>query len=314
MPYWAWIVVAFGGAAAWGFAIVLNKRTLQYLDPIALNLILGVPVLVLLAIVSGVLTLTGAWNLGFGMTWQAFGYISASSVVTWLIAFNAYYLVLRRGTLGVLTPILATDTLFTAVFAVLLLGSRLGGMVIAGLVVSMLGVVLLSHWMDGEPDAAAVGAAAGAAAPAPQRAVVALARVAAVGWGLGPVFIELATSSLGGVSLTMILQSQAMGALLLLPIVWRRHRITVRPLQRRERRLVARLVLITAVIETFFAVSYYMLISQIGSVLTVLIIASSPVFSILGGRWLLGERYRWKLAIGAAVTLAGVIIATLQVT
>jgi len=391
-PFWFWVLIAFGVAAAWGFTVVLNKRTLQYVDPFALNMIMRVPTIVLLAIVASVLTLTGAWDLGFGMTWAAFGYITLSAVVTWLIAFNSYYLVLRLGALGVVTPIMATDPLFTAVFAVILLGSGLGTLVIVGLVVSTAGVVLLSHWMetsstpaveppvggDGVPAtgleseatrirgaaltappetasaasagpgaaaaSAATGATAGSAAGADpggggtaprslrgrdtpaviasatvgksaarlRAEVIGLALVAAAGWGLGPVVIEMATRSVGGASVTMMLQSQTMGLLMLLPIVWRRHRIAVRRLLRNERRLVIRLVLTTSVLEMIFAVFYYILIDEIGAVLTVLIIASSPVFAILGGMWLLGERYGWKLAIGAIVTLAGVAIATLQ--
>jgi len=109
-----------------------------------------------------------------------------------------------------------------------------------------------------------------------------------------------------------MLQSQVMGLLMLLPIVWRRHRVVVRRLTGPEWRLVVRFVLIASVLEAYFALAYYLLIDEIGSVLTVLIIASSPVFAILGGMRFLGERYSWKLAIGAGVTLAGVVLATLQ--
>jgi drug/metabolite transporter (DMT)-like permease len=342
VSFWVWVLLAFGAAAAWGLTVVINKRTLQYIDPFALNLIMRVPTIVLIAGAATLLTVTGIWDLGFGVTWASFAWITASAVVTWLIAFNAYYLVLRLGALGVVTPIMATDPLFTAVFAVILLNAAPGPLVIGGLVVSTAGVVLISRWM--EPRAAASPAAAplepladvGQAGPpplaplvaesapppdpaAPEKSaarlrfdVIALALVAAVGWGLGPVFIELATESLGAASATMMLQSQTMGLLMLLPIVWRRHRVVVRRLTRPEWRLVARFVLVASVLEAYFAVAYYLLIDEIGSVLTVLIIASSPVFAILGGMRFLGERYTWKLAIGAAVTLIGVILATLQ--
>jgi drug/metabolite transporter (DMT)-like permease len=336
VSFWVWVLLAFGAAAAWGLTVVVNKRTLRYVDPFALNLIMRVPTIALIAVVATVLTATGAWDLGFGMTSGSFAWITASAVVTWLLAFNAYYLVLRLGALGVVTPIMATDPLFTAVFAVILLNAAPGALVIAGLVVSTAGVVLISRWMEPRADESSAAvtleplADAGQAGPpplapalvdqvAPQKSaarlrfdVIALALVAAAGWGLGPVFIELATESLGAASATMMLQSQTMGLLMLLPIVWRRHRVVVRRLTRPEWRLVVRLVLIASVLEAYFAVAYYLLIDEIGSVLTVLIIASSPVFAILGGMRLLGERYSWKLAIGAAVTLAGVAIATLQ--
>jgi drug/metabolite transporter (DMT)-like permease len=373
VSFWVWVLLAFGAAAAWGLTVVINKRTLQYVDPFALNLIMRVPTIALIAVAATLLTATDAWELGFGMTWGAFAWITASAVVTWLIAFNAYYLVLRLGALGVVTPIMATDPLFTAVFAVMLLSAAPGPLVIAGLVVSTVGVVLISRWM--EPRAGAVPTAAtlepladaGQAGPSPAAPllvepaapllteaaaippgtgppppahtprpsaetpssspgpatpeksaarlrfdVIALALLAAAGWGLGPVFIELATESLGAASATMMLQSQTMGLLMLLPIVWRRHRVVMRRLTRPEWRLVVRFVLIASVLEAYFAVAYYLLIDEIGSVLTVLIIASSPVFAILGGMRFLGERYSWKLAIGAAVTLVGVAIATLE--
>ncbi len=360
VPFWVWVLLAFGAAAAWGLTVVINKRTLQYVDPFALNLIMRVPTIALIAVAAALLTVTDAWELGFGMTWGAFAWITASAVVTWLIAFNAYYLVLRLGALGVVTPIMATDPLFTAVFAVMLLSAAPGPLVIGGLVVSTAGVVLISRWMEPRPGAVPTAAAlepladAGQAGPPPAAPllseppvplltdaaaalsagtarppsagpvppaksaarlrfdVIALALLAAAGWGLGPVFIELATESLGAASATMMLQSQTMGLLMLLPIVWKRHRVVMRRLTRPERRLVVRFVLIASVLEAYFAVAYYLLIDEIGSVLTVLIIASSPVFAILGGMRFLGERYSWKLAIGAAVTLVGVAIATLQ--
>jgi drug/metabolite transporter (DMT)-like permease len=366
VSFWVWVLLAFGAAAAWGLTVVINKRTLQFVDPFALNLIMRVPTIALIAVAATLLTVTGAWDLGFGVTWASFAWITASAVVTWLIAFNAYYLVLRLGALGVVTPIMATDPLFTAVFAVILLNAAPGPLVIGGLVVSTVGVVLISRWMEPRADASSTAVAlepladvgqagpppvaplraepaplftdpapplaadtappfadpappqsAGPAAPEKSAArlrfdVIALALLAAAGWGLGPVFIELATESLGAASATMMLQSQTMGLLMLLPIVWRRRRVTVRRLTRPEWRLVVRFVLIASVLEAYFAVAYYLLIDEIGSVLTVLIIASSPVFAILGGMRFLGERYSSKLAIGAAVTLVGVAIATLE--
>ena len=45
--------------------------------------------------------------------------------------------------------------------------------------------------------------------------------------------------------------------------------------------------------------------------LTTLIIATSPIFAILGGMVFLRERLGARLALGAAITLAGVFLATL---
>ncbi len=49
VSFWVWVLLAFGAAAAWGLTVVVNKRTLQYVDPFALNLIMRVPTIALIA-------------------------------------------------------------------------------------------------------------------------------------------------------------------------------------------------------------------------------------------------------------------------
>ena len=66
-----------------------------------------------------------------------------------------------------------------------------------------------------------------------------------------------------------------------------------------------------ACLNALFSVLFYVLIAEIGPVLTTLIIATSPIFAILGSMVFLRERLGARLAIGAAVTLAGVFLATL---
>jgi drug/metabolite transporter (DMT)-like permease len=305
--------------------VVVNKRTLRFVDPIALNAILRVPTLIIMAAFIVPLTLLHGWSLGFNMTWAAAGYIALAAMVTWLIAFNTYYLALRLGTVGVVTPIMATDPVFTALFAVIFLGATLGRLVMGGLIIATAGVVLLSRQVEQEP---AVGPDAQVSALVPSGSpttsahkipgllgtkptVVVLAVVAAAGWGLAPVLIQEAQRALGGNSASMMMLSQAIGFALVLPLVVARRRVIVRPLRPGERRLLGSLILTSAVLETVFAVAFYILIDHIGAVLTVLIIATSPIFSIIGGVLLLKERYTRSLAIGAAITLSGVVLAIL---
>lgn len=319
--YAVWICLAFAVAACWGLTVVINKRTLSLVDPIALNVILRAPTLAIMLIVVVPLTALHGWDLGFAMTWEAAGYIALSATVTWLVAFNTYYLALRLGSVGVVTPIMATDPVFTALFAVLILGAALTNMVLAGLVVATAGVALLSRQSEEEPvvgpdaqvvTADAAGGQHGAHDALRERLmVVALAVVTAAGWGLGPVLIERAQRALGGNSASMMLMSQAIGLVLVLPIVLARRRVLLRPLREGERRLLISLVLASAALEAVFAIAYYFLIDNIGAVLTVLIIATSPVFSILGGVLLLKEQYGRGLAVGASLTLAGVAMAIL---
>ena len=71
------------------------------------------------------------------------------------------------------------------------------------------------------------------------------------------------------------------------------------------------MLLVTAgALEAVFAVLYYLIIEAIGAVLTLLITATSPVFAIIGGAIFLKEPVGKRLAIAAAVTIGGVVIAT----
>lgn len=314
------MLVAFLSALCWGVIVVINKRTLHFVDPIALNFFLRLPSIVFIGAATSLLTLLKLWDVGFDMTWQAVGYICLSSLVTWLIAFNTYFLALRAGAVGVVTPIIASDPVFTALFSAVLLGAGLRALTIAGLVATTTGVVLLSRWMGSadEPhgEVLAAPAVADTSIGAPRRVsgleVVALSVVTAAGWGLSPVLISLAQRSLGGVSATMVLQSQALGMLLLAPLVWRRRSaLFTHRLSAGERRLVVRLVILTGLLEALFSVLFFLLIDRIGPMLTVLIGASSPIFSIVGGVIWLKERFAAKLALAAAITLLGVALATL---
>jgi len=328
--YTLWIVAAFAVAASWGATVVINKRTLHYVDPIALNALLRGPALVILVTVTVALTLSGAWDLGFDLTWTAAGYIALDAVATWLIAFNTYFLALRLGRIGVVVPIMATDTLFTAIFALILLGTSMGTLLIAGLVVATAGVAILARETGAEPAASPdtpVGrpadVSAGLMAETGTRSlaggrlgagviVVLLSLVTAAAWGFGPVMIELAVDSMGGPTSSMMIYGHGLGLVLMLPVAFTRRKVFVRPVDHAARRLVTILILVTAALEVFFAVFFFLLIDAIGSVLTVLIVATSPVFGIIGGVLFLKERCGRWVVFGAAVTLIGVLLATLD--
>jgi drug/metabolite transporter (DMT)-like permease len=239
----------------------------------------------------------------------------AGSFVTWVVAFNAFYFALRSGKAGVVGPITGTDPLFTALFAVLIVGTALGGLTVTGLVIATVGVVLISRSTGDEPEAHApvLEVAVDPVVQASALTVVTLAVVTAAGWGFGPVMIQLAETEAGGASTTMIILGEAFGVLLLGPfLLWRRSPVFTRKLGDGERRRVVWLVGVTATLNALFAVLYYVLIEHIGPVLTTVIVATSPIFTILGGVIFLKERFGRWLALGAAVTLVGVVIAILQ--
>jgi drug/metabolite transporter (DMT)-like permease len=309
-----WVGVAFLAAACWGAVVVLNKRVLDYVRPLLVNfLVLTVSTASLVAIAVP-LTVLRLWPLGFGMTWAAAGYIAVGAAVTWLIAFNAYYYALRSGRIGVVGPLCSTDPLFTAVFAATLVSAVIGGLTVAGLIVTIVGVVLISRFMgdETEPHSPVLAGAAGPPTQASAASIVTLSLVTAAGWGFAPVMIQLAERSTGGATTTMMVLGEALGVVVLAPlVVARRASLFAGELGEARRRVVA-LLAVAGFLNAAFAVLFYVLIEHIGPVLTTLIIATSPVFAILGGVLVLKERVGARLALGAGVTLLGVLLATLQ--
>ena len=311
--------------ALWAVVMIVNKRTLEYVSPLALNFFLrGVSAIGLVALTVP-LTVFDLWPNGFGANWAAAGYIAVSSVVTWLIAFSAYYYALRVGRVSVVAPIASTDPVWTAFFAFAILGAAIGVPTLVGLVVVVTGVVLISRWMENEPDvtvdalggpafvpgAAAPSAAAGGAA-APRAVVIALSLGAAVGWGLGPILIDLANDAYGRVTATMMIESQVLGmAIIGILILVRRTPLTPHPLPAAERRVAVRLIAVTGLLETFVTVLFYLCVQHIGPVLTMLVMATAPVFAIAFGFVVLRERVSLRLVAAALVTLTGVLLAVL---
>jgi drug/metabolite transporter (DMT)-like permease len=309
-----WVGVAFLAAACWGLIVVLNKQVLEHVRPIPVNFFVLVVSAVSLVVVAAPLSALHLWSLGFAMTWTAVGYIAIGSSVTWLIAFTAYYAALRSGKVGVVGPLTCTDPLFTAGFAALIVGTAIVGLTIAGLLVAFAGVALISRWMDDEPEphAPALEGAVGPRVHASARTVVVLSLVTAAGWGFSPVMIELAERSTHGASTTMMVLGEALGVVLLAPFMLvRRRPLLTAPLGAGQRRRVIGLLVAAGVLNALFTVMWYVLIDQIGPVLTTLIVATSPIFAILGGILLLRERLGARLVLGAAITLTGVFLATL---
>ena len=309
-------------AASWGVVTVINKRLLEDVHPVPLNFLVRIVSIGGLVALTVPLTALHLWPYGFGINAAAFWYIAASACVTWLVAFSAYYYALRAGSVGVVAPLTSTDPLWTAVFSLLLIGVALRASTLVGMAVTILGVVLISRWMEGGAGAMA-GPADGALAPLPADParpaagpggalrVVSLSLLAAAGWGLGPVLVQMAEGAYGEPSAFMMLESQLIGLLSLGAfIAWRRAPLFTRRLTTPARRRMIWLLLASGALETVYSVLFYLVIDHIGAVLTMLLSSTSPVFGIAAGMLLLKERMSARLALAVALTMAGVIIAT----
>ena len=135
----------------------------------------------------------------------------------------------------------------------------------------------------------------------------------AAGWGLGPVLIDLAADAYGRVTATMMILSQVCGALMLGAILlWRRPGLAACPLTPAARRKAIWLIVLAGLLESMVSVLFYLTIVALGPVLAMLIMATTPVFSIVFGVVFLRERPGLRLTLAAVVTVVGVLIATLD--
>jgi drug/metabolite transporter (DMT)-like permease len=314
--------------ALWALVVIVNKRVLAYVDPTAVNFFVRIAAIVGLLLITVPLTALGLWDNGFGINAAAAGWMALAAVTTWLLAFTAYYYALRGGRVAAVAPVFSTDPLWTALFAWLILGSAFGWLTLAGMAVAMAGVLLITRFMEAGDEAEA-GALAGAAhgdvlpgsggprgVTAPQTGrlrLVALAVIAAAGWGLGPVFIDLAATAYGKPTATMMLESQVLGMLMLGAVLLARRRpLTARVLSAPERRRAALLLGVAGLLEAVVSVLFFLAIAEIGPVLTMLIMATTPIFTMVLGVAFLRERVGLRLALAAVVTVAGVMLAALD--
>ena len=216
--------------ALWALVVVVNKKILESVTPIAVNFFIRLAAIVGLLAITVPLTVFDLWSNGFGINAEAAGWIALAAVGTWLVAFNAYYFALRGERVAVIAPITSTDPVWTAFFAWVIVGAAFGAATLAGMAVTMAGVVLISRWMDegaeapgadlagagtlaaaahgdvlpapsaespahGRLSARTRGARARPAAPvahttATKARLIGLAVLTAAGWGLGPVLID----------------------------------------------------------------------------------------------------------------------------
>jgi transporter family protein len=323
-----WLIVALLDAAMWAAFVILSKRALRFVEPVAFNLIIRVLALVILAAIGLPLALTHAWSLDLGLTWAALGYMALSATIVWLVAFNAYFFALRIGEVSVVSPITSTDPVFTAVFSFLLLGTALGAPIIAGLLITVTGVILIARWYTRDDDADEPAGAEAVLPAVPRLApgegrwaglqarwrgleVVGLSLITAATWGFCPILIQAAVESVGHASLSLLMLSQGIGAVVLAPLVLARRRplFTRRP-EPRERRTLILACVVCGVIEAVFSIAFYLLIEQVGAVLTQIAVAMAPVFTLTAGVLLLRERPGWKVIGAAVLTIAGVILAS----
>ena len=341
--YAIWIAAAFGMTALWALVVVVDKKILESVTPLAVNFFVRLAAIAGLVLITVPLTVFDLWSNGFGLNAEAAGWIALSAVATWLVAFNAYYYALRGERVAVVAPICSTDPIWTALFAWLIIGTAFGGATLAGMAVAMAGVVLISRWMDGGGEAEARRRRRDALARGARRrccrAEAPRGRAAGRRNRSGPVRRD---GDQGAAHRARPARRAGWG---LGPVLHRPGRDRLRPRDGRHdaaqpgagrahagRRAAAAphaahcapadaggappapsgSSCSPGLLEASVSVLFYLSIVAIGPVLTMLIMATTPVFSIVLGVVFLRERPGPRLTLAAAITVAGVLIATLD--
>jgi drug/metabolite transporter (DMT)-like permease len=243
-----------------------------------------------LVVLLGWMVATTAWDVPAGyVPWAIAGGLTGA------IALSAFYTALATGTMGVVAPIASCGVL-VPVLVGLLDGERPSAAQLSGIVVAVLGVVLAAGpELRRDPSGAR---------PAGARSV-ALAGIAALGFGL--VFVFLARGAEQSVGMTLVLQrcvSVGFLTAVLVVLALRGRSTGVGDLRRRD------VPLVLAVGAGDVAANATYAVASTSGLLAVVAVLSSlyPVVTILLARWLLAERLQRTQQAGVAIALAGVVM------
>ena len=162
-----WVGCGLVMAARWGVVSVINKRLLEDVHPVPLNFL--VRIVAIGGLVALTVPLTGTASLALRLRHQRRGVPLHRRVGLHHLAGGVHRVLLRlaRGKRRRRGPLTSTDPLWTAVFSLLLIGVALRAATLVGMAVTILGVVLISRWMEGGAGAMAGPAEGRTASRAP---------------------------------------------------------------------------------------------------------------------------------------------------
>ncbi len=323
MGYAGWVFVGVLVAVSSGALTWFEKPLLTYFRPVQLNVLVRITTAAALAAITVPLSAFNVWSLGFSTPWSASAWIALAAFLEWTVALTAFYYALRLSSISIVTPIIAGAPLFTALLGWLFLGETLSSLTIIGMLTTVVGVVVLSHWMPVDTEPAAVPSAgapvaAGQGAPrmgSPQRTkllIIVPALVATVAWGSYAVLLEAAERAAGGPTTTMMLESQILGAVFLLPLLLtRRSRRPTRTPDAADKPRVVAFIGAVTVLEAIWGVLFYFMVENLGPVVSGVMMATTPVFAVMGGVLIWKERLDPLSWLGAALAITGVLVASL---
>jgi drug/metabolite transporter (DMT)-like permease len=311
-------ILALAAAVLYGTADFLGgvaSRRARVFAVLALTVPAGAVVMVLAALLGEALGLGGL--LGHGGvggpipvgSWSAVGWAAASGVCG-AFGLMAFYSGFAAAAISVVAPVAALVSAVLPVGVAIAGGERPGACVVAGGLVCLIAIVLVStqpaareHGQtgDGQPGASQRGAGRLAASGR----LLALGYGAAAGAGFGLFFLFLNDAGQSGV-LWPVAISRSAGAVVAFGIALATR---TRPWPRGGGG-VARIALISGTIDAAANVCY-ILATRVGLFgLAVVITSLYPGMTVLLARFILGERMRWVQRTGLLLAAVGVVLVT----
>ena len=272
------VILAFASSLCWGLADFLGGLQSRTRPLVTVLLVAQVA-----AVAIGI-----AFVLGSGDAFPEPGpaALATAAGVAGCAALAAFYRGLAIGTMSIVAPVSATGAA-VPVLVGLATGERPGTLQIAGILVAMLGIVLAAR----EPADAAPSSAV--------RASLALAGLAALGFGTFFVLIDRATEQ-GGAPWSLLLVRVGEVALLgLLALAMR----PAMPVSTRD----AMPLLVIGTLD-FAATALFALATEQGLLSVVSVVGSLyPAVTVVLARVVLAERVARSQELGVVLTLAGVV-------
>jgi len=292
-------ILALAAAILYGTADFLGgvaSRRASVFAVLALTVPTGAVVMVAVALLGGTPWLSGL--LGHGGLgaptsvgdWSAVGWAALSGVCG-AAGLVAFYKGFASAPMSVVAPVAALVSAILPVGVAVAGGERPGASVIAGGLVCLIAIVLVST----QP---------GESRPGASSRLLALGYGAAAGVGFGLFFLFLRDAGQSGV-LWPVAISRSAGTVVALGIA-----LATRTRPWRQRGTLVRLSLISGTLDAVANVCY-VLATRAGLFgLAVVITALYPGMTVLLARFVLGERMRWLQRAGLLLAAAGVVLVT----
>ena len=306
-------ILALAAAVLYGTADFLGglaSRRASVFAVLALTVPAGAVVMLTAALLGGALGVGGSGPAG---NWGAVGWAAASGIcgTAGLIAFYAGF---ATAPISVVAPVAALVSAVLPVGAAIAGGERPPGTVIAGGLVCLVAIVLVSVQSADHAPSAGRARAAGHVPPrglrglgdlGGSRRLLALGYGVAAGVGFGLFFLFLKDAGRSGV-LWPVAVSRSAGAVVAFGLA-----LATRTRPWSVRRDVIRIALVSGAIDAGANVCY-VLATRAGLFgLAVVITSLYPGMTVLLARLLLGERMRWLQRAGLVLAAAGVLLVTL---